>query len=109
VKTCLDEGCIAVGLEGSDFSKKLRRAEWRTIPEYLFTCDITGAFDIFVEMENETERLIFDVVTSWEVMEHIAEPDIEKVANNVKKHLSPAGLWIMSVSPNEEVIHGVRL
>ncbi|HEV8541268.1 MAG TPA: methyltransferase domain-containing protein [Verrucomicrobiae bacterium] len=109
VKSCFDEGCLAVGLEGSDFSKKLRRAEWRTIPEYLFTCDITGNFDIFLEFNNKTDRLIFDIITSWEVMEHIAEADLATVAVNVKKHLAPTGLWIMSVSPNEEVINGVRL
>ena len=109
VKSCFDEGCLAVGLEGSDFSKRMRRAEWRTIPEYLFTCDITGDFDIWLESKAGTERLVFDVVSSWEVMEHIAEGDIATVAGNVKKHLAAGGLWIMSVSPNEEVIHGVRL
>ena len=109
VKSCFDEGCLAVGLEGSDFSKKFRRAEWRTIPEYLFTCDITGDFELTLEFRDKTEPLLFDVVTSWEVMEHIAEPDLPKVAANIKKHLAPTGLWIMSVSGNEEVIHGVRL
>jgi hypothetical protein len=109
VKSCFDEGCLAVGLEGSDFSKKLRRAEWRTIPEYLFTCDITANFDILLEFAGKTDRLVFDIITSWEVMEHIAEADLATVAANVKKHLAPTGLWIMSVSPNEEVINGVRL
>src|SRR5690242_3276938 len=46
VKDCLDAGSVAVGLEGSDYSKKMRRAEWRTIPEYLFTADITARFEI---------------------------------------------------------------
>jgi hypothetical protein len=109
VKSCFDEGCLAVGLEGSDFSKRMGRAEWRTIPEYLFTCDITGDFDLSLEFNGKVERLVFDAITSWEVMEHIAESDLEKVAANVKKHLAPTGLWIMSVSPNEEVINGVRL
>src|SRR3954470_23753409 len=49
VRNCLDDGCIAVGLEGSDYSKRLRRAEWRIIPEYLFTCDITKDFEISME------------------------------------------------------------
>ena len=64
VKSCFDEGCLAVGIEGSDFSKRFRRAEWRTIPEYLFTCDITGNFDLSLEFQGKTERMIFDVVTS---------------------------------------------
>lgn len=109
VKSCFDEGCLAVGLEGSDFSKRMGRAEWRTIPEYLFTCDITKPFDLTLETKKGVSPLQFDIVTSWEVMEHIAERDLPIVAANVKKHLLPTGLWIMSVSPNEEVIHGTRL
>ncbi len=109
VKNCLDDGCLAVGLEGSDFSKRNRRAEWRTIPEFLFTADITADFEVLAETEALPRRLQFDAVTSWEVMEHIAEPDIAKVAANVKRHLVPSGIWIMSVSPKEEVINGVRL
>jgi hypothetical protein len=109
VKSCFDEGCLAVGLEGSDFSKKLGRAEWRTIPEYLFTCDITKNFELLLQTEGREDRMVFDVITSWEVMEHIAEPDLGLVAANVRKHLAPTGLWIMSVNPNEEIIHGTRL
>ncbi|NJP07622.1 MAG: class I SAM-dependent methyltransferase [Chloroflexaceae bacterium] len=109
VKDCLDTGNFAVGLEGSDFSKRYRRAEWATIPDYLFTCDISGAFDIFLQAGGKTERLLFDVVTTWEVIEHIAEPDLPQVAANVRQHLLPSGLWIMSVSPCEEVINGIRL
>jgi len=100
VKSCFDEGCLAVGLEGSDFSKRRGRAEWRSIPEYLFTCDVTGKFEIFLEKSGVSELLQFDVVTCWEMMEHIAEADISKVAANVKRHLAPGGIWIMSVSPN---------
>src|SRR5437763_1568188 len=42
VKDCIDDGHIAVGLEGSDYSKRAHRAEWATIPQSLFTCDITA-------------------------------------------------------------------
>jgi SAM-dependent methyltransferase len=109
VKDCLDDGCIAVGIEGSDFSKKLRRAEWRTIPEFLFTADVTADFEIQGEFTAGTKRLGFDVITSWEVMEHIHENDLPMVAENVKRHLRPGGLWIMSVSPVDDIINGVNL
>ncbi len=109
VKACLDDGCFAVGLEGSDFSKRYRRAEWRTIPEHLFTCDVTGDFELFIETEGQRKPLHFDVVTCWEMIEHIAEPDIASVARNVQKHLAQGGIWVMSVSPNEEIIRGLRL
>lgn len=108
VRDCLNDGCLAVGIEGSDFSKKSRRAEWATIPDYLFTCDITEEFEVLQEDERGIERIQFDVVTAWEVMEHIAEDDLSRVAENVMKHLHPMGLWIMSVSPTEDVIDGIR-
>lgn len=109
VKSCLDDGCLAVGLEGSDLSKKRRRAEWATIPDFLFTCDITRDFEVLLQDDKETKRIQFDVVTAWEVMEHIGTGDLRNLAENVKKHLKPSGLWIMSVSPNEEVVNGVVL
>lgn len=109
VKDCLDDGCLSVGLEGSDFSKKHRRAEWATIPEYLFTCDVTADFVITAEFGDGRRTLQFDVVTSWELIEHIAEQDLAQLATNVRRHLSPSGIWVMSISPNEEVIAGIRL
>ena len=108
VKDCIDAGHLAIGMEGSDYSKIHRRAEWITIPDYLFTCDVTGDFDIWVDVGQGAERLQFDVVTAWEMIEHIAEEDIDRVADNVSRHLKPGGLWIMSVSPKEETIDGVR-
>jgi len=109
VKDLLDEGCIAVGLEGSDYSKKLRRAEWRTIPEFLFTADITAPFEVLGEFPGGEKRLQFDVITAWEVMEHIHERDVAGVAENVKRHLRPGGLWIMSVGLADDIVNGVNL
>ena len=109
VSDCLKDGCIAVGLEGSDYSKKHKRGEWLTIPEFLFTCDITKNFDVFAGADGKEEPLMFDMVTSWEVMEHISDSDIAIVAKNVKKHLAVGGLWVMSVSPNDDIVNGVNL
>jgi hypothetical protein len=109
VKDCLDDGRLAVGLEGSDFSRKVRRAECLTIPDFLFTCDITGDFDVLLERDGSLERIQFDVVTSWEVIEHIAERDLPRLAAKVTKHLLETGLCIMSVSTDEEIIGGIRL
>lgn len=109
VKSCIDEGSMAVGIEGSDYSRKLRRAEWRTIPDHLFTADITAPFEVLGEFEAGEKRILFDVITSWEVMEHIHERDIAAVAANVQKHLRPGGLWIMSVSLVDDIHQGVNL
>ncbi|HEY4415310.1 MAG TPA: class I SAM-dependent methyltransferase [Verrucomicrobiae bacterium] len=109
VKSCLDEGHMAVGIEGSDYSQKLKRAEWRTIPGNLFTADITAPFQVSGEFPGGKRGILFDVITTWEVMEHIHERDIASVAENVKKHLRPGGLWIMSVALCDDFHKGVNL
>jgi 2-polyprenyl-3-methyl-5-hydroxy-6-metoxy-1,4-benzoquinol methylase len=109
VKDCLDDGCMAVGIEGSDFSKRTRRAEWRSIPEHLFTADITAPFEIIGEFPEGERKLGFDVITTWEVMEHIHERDLGAVVENVKKHLRPGGLWIMSIALCDDIHNGTNL
>ncbi len=105
VKELIDDGHVAVGIEGSDYSKKMRRAAWRDIPEYLFTCDITKPFTVY----DKGKQMKFDVVTSWELMEHIKEIDIPKVIRNVERHLKPNGMWIMSIANGPSVINGIDL
>ena len=57
VRDLLDDGHIAIGLEGSDYSKKSRRAEWAIIPDFLFTADVTGDVDIFMNGRGDPLRL----------------------------------------------------
>ncbi|GAB4188523.1 MAG: hypothetical protein Fur006_29010 [Coleofasciculaceae cyanobacterium] len=111
IKNCIDDGHIGIGLEGSDYSKKLGRAEWKTIPNNLFTCDITTEFSLKAVDESSHSELEmkFEAITAWEFIEHIKTEDLPKVCNNVSRHLQKGGIWIMSVSPNEEVIDGMRL
>lgn len=121
VKSLVDDGHEAIGLEGSDYStlwdgpggteqeralrKPGKRAEWATIPDRLFTCDITYPFT--VERLAWTDGMFsgiggvpaeFDVVTAWEVMEHLPADRLPTLCDNVKRHLAPGGVWIMSVS-----------
>ncbi|MGA2221953.1 MAG: class I SAM-dependent methyltransferase [Verrucomicrobiia bacterium] len=85
------------------------RAEWGTIPEFLFTCDVTGEFDILLQEPAAATRLQCDIVTSWELLEHIAERDLAKLIANVKKHLARGGLWIMSIAPYDDICDGMNL
>lgn len=110
VKSILDCGGVGVGLEGSDYSKKQKRAEWATIPENLFTTDATATYQVWETDDSGTKiPMKFNVVTAWEFIEHIKEEDLPKVFKNIDNHLNPNGVIIMSVSPNEEVINGIRL
>ncbi len=42
-------------------------------------------------------------------MEHIHERDLGGVVDNVKKHLRPGGIWIMSVALCDDFHNGVNL
>jgi SAM-dependent methyltransferase len=108
VKSCIDDGNFAVGIEGSTFSRDHKRSAWAMIPDYLFTCDISRPFQLSLKGDSQ-ERVKFDVVTSWEVLEHIREEGLATLAANVHAHLIPGGLWIMSVTNEEDVRGGVRL
>ena len=100
VKTIIDAGHTAVGLEGSDYSKKIRRAEWATIPDNLFTCDITQPFTLTTD---GAHPYLFDVVTAWEFFEHIEMVDLDVVMDNINKHLQIRGLLIASISGDRSI------
>lgn len=105
VKTVLDNGCFTIGIEGSDYSKKNRRAEWATIPDNLFTADITEPFKLL-----ENNKIVkFNIITAWEVIEHIKKDKLKVVFDNIDIHLNPNGIVIMSVSTKNDVIGGINL
>lgn len=99
VNDCIDDGHIAVGLEGSDYSKKMNRASWAVIPNALFTCDISKDFSVL----NDGKLMKFDVITAWEVLEHIKKEDLPQLFNNIKKHLEENGFFIGSISTFPDV------
>ena len=93
--------------EVSDYSKRFKRAEWRSIPDFLFTCDVTKRFEIL--STDDQGILTFDVVTSWEFMEHIRKEDIGNVIENASRHLKRGGIWIMSIANFSHIVNGVDL
>src|SRR5262249_17441537 len=54
VRTLLDDGHLAVGLEGSDHPKMHQLGEWGTVPRHLHNCAITRPFTV---VHNATRRL----------------------------------------------------
>jgi SAM-dependent methyltransferase len=102
----LVRGHQAIGLEGSDFSLKNQRAEWRTIPNFLKTCDITKPFRL---TDSETEQFKhFDVISIWEVLEHIHRNDLPMLFANVRNHLKSDGVFIGSIALRDDIVDGVN-
>jgi 2-polyprenyl-3-methyl-5-hydroxy-6-metoxy-1,4-benzoquinol methylase len=96
VRSLLDDGHFAVGLEGSDYPLQNQAGEWSTIPNHLFTCDITKPFQLFDSTTDEPLR--FEAITAWEVMEHIAEDDLDPLLENLDRHLAPHGYLLFSIA-----------
>jgi 2-polyprenyl-3-methyl-5-hydroxy-6-metoxy-1,4-benzoquinol methylase len=96
VRTLIDDGHFAVGLEGSDYPLLNQTGEWSTIPMHLFTCDITKPLQLY---DNATsEPLVFDAITAWEVMEHIPEEGLSAMLENLERHLAPQGYLFFSIA-----------
>lgn len=110
IRDCLNDGCLAVGIEGSDYSLRMHRAEWAVIGNrFLFTADITKPFAVHVRADGAEQPLLFDVITSWDVLEHIAAADLPAVCANLLRHLAPGGICVFSISHSSDVIRGVEL
>jgi SAM-dependent methyltransferase len=106
VKDFLDLRWLAAGLEGSDYSLKRRRANWAQLANtHLFTCDITKPF----QMTLDGQPARFHLITSWEVMEHIATPDLTPLFNNIRQHLEPGGYFIASTTCTPDIHEGIEL
>lgn len=106
VKDFKDLGWLSVGLEGSDFSLKHQRANWPALGnKNLFTCDITRPFQLFVD-GNPAK---FDLITAWEVIEHIHPNDLNALFDNIRHHLRQGGYFVASTTSGSDVHEGVEL
>tara|TARA_R110000824_G_scaffold102089_4_gene242238 strand:+ start:1458 stop:2273 length:816 start_codon:yes stop_codon:yes gene_type:complete len=101
-------GHDAIGIEGSDYSAKNFRANW---PSYynnkLFTCDATKPYR--VACAENSEKTYFDLITAWEVIEHIKEEDLDCFFGNITTHMKEDSIFCGSISVIEDVIEGHTL
>lgn len=105
VKDFIDRGHTAVGIEGSDHSQKTKRAEWATIPDNLFTADITKPFFVV----DGTSTGICDIITAWDVLEHISEINLGVLVTNIRNNLKTNGLFVATIATFEDHPHHVTL
>lgn len=104
IKTFADDGHIAIGLEGSDYSYNHKRAAWATNPDNLFTCDCSKPFILHT---GDGKPYQFDVITAWEFLEHIFEDRLPVLFMNVNNHLKPDGLFIGSTTNSNPSANGI--
>lgn len=88
-------GHFSIGIEGSDWSRREQRAEWRTIPDRLFTADVRYPFRI----EDDAGKCQqFDLVTAWELFEHIPQESLPTLLKSIHTHLRSSGVVVASIA-----------
>jgi 2-polyprenyl-3-methyl-5-hydroxy-6-metoxy-1,4-benzoquinol methylase len=98
-------GVLAVGLDGSDFCAKYKLGYWPLLKHNLLNCDVTKPFRLFLPSTNDPHK--FDLITMWEVLEHIDEVSLAGIFENVLHHLGDDGYFVGSISCIEYAdIHG---
>ncbi len=90
----LKRGHTAIGLEGSDYALKQQAGSWPLIPHHLFTCDATSPFTL----RDGQGEMRFDLVSAWEVLEHIPEDLLPGLLRNIASHLAAGGMFVGSVA-----------
>lgn len=99
-------GWVAVGLEGSDFSLKHKRAHWAELAgRNLFTCDIGKPFRVL----DQGQAHVCDMITMWEVLEHIRTEELPVLFRNIVSHLKPGGYFIASTTSEPDIHEGIDL
>ena len=104
-------GHLAVGLEGSDYNLRRKDGSPQNLQwidyynKILFTCDISRPFTVL----NRFDLVKFDLITAWEVMEHIHPDRFNVFAKNITYHLKDDGFFVGSISTVGDASPGVEL
>jgi SAM-dependent methyltransferase len=100
VSECVERGINSAGIEGSDWSQKQGRGAWRIHGDKLFVSDITKPFSFDTS---------FDVITAWEVVEHLTEDGVGSFFQNAANASSQNTLLIISTTSEPDFVNGVNL
>jgi len=100
-------GHLAIGLEGSDYNLVNKQFNWPN--EHLFTCDISKPFYI-VEYDDQVDDVMkFDLVTAWEVLEHLSKEEMGVLFSTIYSHLAENGFVLISVGFKPNPVPGTNL
>lgn len=102
VRSLIEDGNEAIGVEGSDISRRLRTGEWGHVPLHLFTADVTKPFQVSTV---SSTPVLFDCITAWEVLEHIPEVALPTLFDNIKRHLKADGIFVGSIDMTPDGNH----
>lgn len=106
VESLHEDGVAAFGIEGSDYNRINHRGSWAKLDNIrLFTGDITKTY----HFELSGSKLTFDVITAWDVLEHIPAELLPTLCDVMKNNLREDGIVILSIATIPDVVNGIDL
>lgn len=100
----------AYGIEGSEYQKKEKKNSWGIIPERLYNADITEPFGFFdYDDSGQSQRILFDVISAWDVLEHLEEDRLPGLVSNIKTNLKQDGIFVCGIAEFEDEGYHVTL
>ena len=110
VKDMHDKRHFAYGIEGSPIQKQESKNNWPLIPKNLFVADITERFSFYsYDEDGQNVKVKFDVITAWDVLEHIPEEKLPGLIDNIVRNLKPDGVFICGIADFEDEGYHVTL
>lgn len=89
---------LGVGIDGVDHALKRGFGNWRThYNKNLFLANVGEEFQVL----DDVERVKFDFISSWELIEHIFPEKLDNYFENINRHLADNGLFIGSISTHQ--------
>jgi len=82
-----------IGLDG--IAGTLNRPNWTKYKNNLLNVDLSKDFSI---VDEKGELIKFDLITSWEMIEHLHEKDLDTFFVNMHKHLKDDGIFVGSIA-----------
>ncbi len=106
IEDFVNDGHIGIGLDLNPAYFKHSAGAWGKIPNNLFVCDV-GKELCLIETDEvaDSYQIKFDLITSWEALEHIRPEDIDVVMSNIQSHTIVGSYFAGSSSEMQCRVH----
>src|SRR6185369_11388749 len=101
IENCLEDGNIGVGIDGNRYFKELNLHGWSRYNNNFFCCDLGKEW----QLSEDGKPMKFDIITTWEFLEHLYENVIETLSQCIANHSKDGTYLIYSASQRDHRPH----
>ena len=101
IRSVLDEGHFAIGIDGFEQYELNKIDGWGKYPNNFSTLNISKPISVL----QDSQKVLFDIVTAWEVCEHLYEDEIDGFAKNIVANMHQESIAILTISFRPDLGH----